>query len=413
VRNGKIEGVALPGPKAVIIGGSMSGLLCGLMLRRAGWDVDIYERVESELSGRGAGIVAQAELIERLRKLGLQTVALGVAITTRKILDRAGRLTEEVECPQVLTAWERVYRLLRDAFPPERYHRGRGLVDFEQNPKSVRAHFSDGETIKADLLVGADGTRSTVRQQALPQAVPLYAGYAAWRALIAEDAIPPSTHRDLFAYMTFTLPPGEQFLGYPVAGPDNDLRPGHRRYNVVWYRPADERGKLQWLLTDESGVTHAISIPPPLIRRDAIAEMRADAERLLGPQFRQIVKLIEEPILQPIYDLESPHMAFGRVAILGDAAFVARPHVAAGVSKAADDAAALAQALQAEPDVPAALRRYEAARLGENFRIIERARHLGAYLQATRTQEEQARAGRHSTDAAVIAETAVLDFLYA
>ena len=401
------------GPKAVIIGGSMSGLLCGLMLRRAGWDVDIYERVENELSGRGAGIVAQAELIERLRKLGLETAALGVAITTRKILDRAGRLTEEVACPQVLTAWERVYRLLRDAFPPERYHRGRGLVGYEASAQAVRAHFSDGETIKADLLVGADGTRSTVRQQALPQTMPLYAGYAAWRALIAEDAIPPATHRDLFEYMTFTLPPGEQFLGYPVAGPDNDLRPGHRRYNVVWYRPADEHGKLQWLLTDESGVTHAISIPPPLIRREVIKEMRAGAERLLGPQFRQIVKLIEEPILQPIYDLESPHMAFGRVAILGDAAFVARPHVAAGVSKAADDAAALAQALQAEPDVPVALRRYEAARLPENFRIIERARHLGAYLQATQTQEERARAGRHSTDAAVIAETAVLDFLRA
>ena len=141
--------------------------------------------------------------------------------------------------------------------------------------------------------------------------------------------------------------------------------------------------------------------------------MRADAERLLGPQFRQVVKLIDEPILQPIYDLESPHMAFGRVAILGDAAFVARPHVAAGVSKAADDAAALAEALSAEDDVVAALKRFEAARLDENFRIIERARHLGAYLQATRTQEEQARAGRHATAGAVLAETAVLDFLYA
>ena len=117
--------------------------------------------------------------------------------------------------------------------------------------------------------------------------------------------------------------------------------------------------------------------------------------------------------MQPIYDLESPHMAFGRVAILGDAAFVARPHVAAGVSKAADDAAALAQALQVEADVPAALKRYEAARLRENYRIIERARHLGAYLQATQTQEERTRAGIHSTDAAVIAETAVLDFLHA
>jgi 2-polyprenyl-6-methoxyphenol hydroxylase-like FAD-dependent oxidoreductase len=399
--------------RAVIIGGSMSGLLSGLLLRRAGWAVDIYERVESELSGRGAGIVAQAELIERLRALGLPTAELGVHITTRKILDARGHFTHSCPCPQVLTAWERVYRLLRDAFPPAHYHRGRGLARFTQDATKVTAHFSDGENIAADLLVGADGIRSTVRQQCAPDVAPLYAGYSAWRALIAESAFPPDVHRDLFEFMTFTLPPGEQFLGYPVAGPDNDLRTGHRRYNVVWYRPAEEKTKLQWLLIDARGVTHAISIPPPLIRREVIAEMRADAERLLGPQFRQIARMMEEPILQPIYDLESRHMAFGRVAIIGDAAFVARPHVAAGVSKAADDAAALVEALTAERDVVQALRRFEAARLPENSRIIERARHLGAYLQATRTEAEQARAGRHSTDQAVITETAVLDFLYA
>ena len=105
-----------------------------------------------------------------------------------------------------------------------------------------------------------------------------------------------------------------------IAGPDNDLRPGHRRYNVVWYRPADEHGELQRLLTDESGTTHAISIPPPLIARAAVKEMRADAMRLVAPQFREIVRLMDEPILQPIYDLETPRMAFGRVAIIGDAA---------------------------------------------------------------------------------------------
>jgi 2-polyprenyl-6-methoxyphenol hydroxylase-like FAD-dependent oxidoreductase len=399
--------------RALIIGGSMSGLLSGLLLRRAGWTVDVYERVESELSGRGAGIVAQAELIERLRALGLPTAELGVHITTRKILDAQGHFTYSCRCPQVLTAWERVYRLLRDAFPPAHYHRGRGLARFTQDATKVTAHFSDGESIAADLLVGADGIRSTVRQQCAPDVVPLYAGYSAWRALIAESAFPPDVHRDLFEFMTFALPPGEQFLGYPVAGPDNDLRTGHRRYNVVWYRPAEEKTKLQWLLTDARGVTHAISIPPPLIRREVIVEMRADAERLLGPHFRQIARMMEEPILQPIYDLESRHMAFGRVAILGDAAFVARPHVAAGVSKAADDAAALVEALNAEHNVVQALRRFEAERLPENSRIIERARHLGAYLQATRTEAEQARAGRHSTDQAVITETAVLDFLYA
>jgi 2-polyprenyl-6-methoxyphenol hydroxylase-like FAD-dependent oxidoreductase len=398
--------------RAVIVGGSMSGLLAGIMLMRRGWDVDIFERVQTELAGRGAGIVAQSELIARLDGLGLDTRDLGVAMSTRKILDTTGRVVAAIECPQVLTAWERVYRVLRDGFLPERYHRGRGVKAFEQAGRSVVALLSDDSTVTADVLIGADGLRSTVRQHCLPDVVPLYVGYVAWRALLPESAIPPAIHREQFEQMVFCLPPGEQFLGYPVAGPDNELRVGQRRYNVVWYRPADEESELPWLLTDESGATHSISIPPPLIRRDAIAAMRAAAERLLAPQFREIVRLIDEPILQPIYDLESPRLAFGRVAIIGDAAFVARPHVAAGVSKAADDAAVLALALDGD-DVEAGLRRFEAQRLPVGRKIIERARHLGAYLQAAQTAEERARSARHSIPDAVLAETAVLDFLYA
>jgi 2-polyprenyl-6-methoxyphenol hydroxylase-like FAD-dependent oxidoreductase len=397
--------------RALVIGGSMSGLLAGIMLSRRGWQVDIFERVSSELAGRGAGIVAQAELIARLNALGLDTRDLGVAITTRQILDRSGRVAAAIACPQVLTAWERVYRVLRDAFPAERYHRGLGLKAFTQSGQGIAAHLSDGSTVEADVLIGADGLRSTVRQQCLPDAVPLYAGYVAWRALLPETKIPPAIHRDMFEMMVFCLPPGEQCLGYPVAGPDNELRVGQRRYNVVWYRPADEASELPSLLTDAKGVAHSISIPPPLIRGEPIAAMRAAAERLLAPQFRAIVRLIDEPILQPIYDLESPRLAFGRVAILGDAAFVARPHVAAGVSKAADDAAALARALDGD-DVEAALRRFETERLPDNKKIIERARHLGAYLQATQTAEERARSERHSIPEAVLAETAVLDFLH-
>jgi len=387
----------------------MSGLLAAMMLRQRGWEVSIYERVSGELAGRGAGIVAQPPLIARLDALELDTRDLGVTIVRRQILDHEGRVTTTGRCPQVLTAWERVYRLLRDAFPADCYHRGRSLTGFAQSARGVVAHFSDGGTAEGDVLVGADGLRSTVRQPCLPAIAPLYAGYIAWRAMLPERALPD----DLFEAMTFCLPPGEQFLGYPVAGPDNDLRSGHRRYNVVWYRPADEGTKLQWLLTDEGGTTHAISIPPPLIRREAIAEMRADAQRLIAPQMQRIVRLMREPILQPIYDLETPQMAFGRVAILGDAAFVARPHVAAGVAKAADDASVLVKALDVEPDVAAALRRFEAERLPVGRRIIQRARHLGAYLQATRTEEERAHSERHSTAEAVMEETAVLGFLYA
>jgi 2-polyprenyl-6-methoxyphenol hydroxylase-like FAD-dependent oxidoreductase len=395
---------------AIVIGGSMSGLFAGLQLQARGFAVDIFERVESELSGRGAGIVAQPAVPKAMRALGIGTADLGVEMTTRKILDAEGRTVVEMRCPQTLTAWERLYRILRDAFPAEHYHRGVGLKGFEQDDGSVTAHFTDGRSVTADLLVGADGIRSTVRGQLLPELNPLYAGYVAWRVMLAEQAIPPAIHREIFETMTFCLPPGEQFLTYPVAGPDNDLRSGHRRLNVIWYRPADEGTELRELLTDESGVTHAISIPPPLIRRPHVEAMRAAAERLVAPQLRAIARLMDEPVLQPIYDLETPRMAFGRVAVLGDAAFVARPHVGAGVSKACDDALTLADAV-AGAEVEPALHAFEGKRLPVGRRIIERARHLGAYLQATQTAAEREHAGRYSTAQAVIEETALIDFL--
>jgi 2-polyprenyl-6-methoxyphenol hydroxylase-like FAD-dependent oxidoreductase len=107
-------------------------------------------------------------------------------------------------------------------------------------------------------------------------------------------------------------------------------------------------------------------------------------------------------------------MAFGRVAVIGDAAFVARPHVGAGVSKAAGDAATIVRALAIHGEVEPALRQFEAERLDVGRRIIERARHLGAFLQAEqRTEEERAYSARHSIPDAVLAETALVDFLEA
>ena len=93
----------------------------------------------------------------------------------------------------------------------------------------------------------------------------------------------------------------------------------------------------------------SLSIPPPLIARDVSRRCARRPTRVLAPQFNAMVGLCEQPFLQPIYDLEVPRMAFGRVAILGDAAFVARPHIGAGVAKAAEDALALAEALDETP----------------------------------------------------------------
>jgi 2-polyprenyl-6-methoxyphenol hydroxylase-like FAD-dependent oxidoreductase len=107
-------------------------------------------------------------------------------------------------------------------------------------------------------------------------------------------------------------------------------------------------------------------------------------------------------------------MTFGRVALIGDAAFVARPHVGAGTAKAADDAKSLANTLREEPGVGSALARFEAERLAMGHRLVEQARHLGTYMKRDFPSEaERARAERHRSPEAVMAETALLDFLAA
>jgi len=399
--------------RALVIGGSISGLFAALYLRRRGWDVDVYERSPEPLIGRGAGIMTHPEMRHALAELGLDTERdFGVPIAGRLVLDAAGEVIGRRACPQIATSWNRLFEMLSGAFGGDAYHLGGDLERVSQSADGVTAHFADGSSQAGDVLIGADGFRSAVRAQLRPEAQPLYAGYVAWRGLLDERAAVPALTQELFDQLSFFLPPGEQFLGYPVAGPGSDLRPGHRSWNVAWYRPADESSDMPRLLTDETGHTHELSIPPPLIARSVVAEMREAAGRLLPPPFRAAMALVEQPFLQPIYDLESAAIAFGRVALVGDAAFVIRPHVGAGVVKAAEDAAALAECLDAEPAIEAALRAYAARRIDIGRRFIAQARRLGCYLKYEfASEEERARAAFHAEPERVLAETAVLDFL--
>ena len=353
------------GSRAIVIGGSMSGLFTGLLLARAGWQVDVFERIGAELSGRGAGIVTHGQLFDILHRVGIDrdTAQVGVAVAGRRVFDRDGAIVGELALPQVLTSWGHLYGLLRQAFPDDRYHHGRGLDRVEETATAVVAHFDDGTSQEADLLIGTDGIFSTVRAQLAPDVVPSYVGYIAWRGLVDEAELSPPTRDALCDHFVFSLPEGEQMLGYPVAGRGEAMARGHRRFNFVWYRPA-AAGALRELLTDIDGVSHPLSIPPHKIRPEVTSALREDARRLLAPQFAEVVERTEQPFIQAIQDLATPRMVLGRrTVILGDAAFVARPHVGMGVTKAAADAQALATALTETDDLGGALARFEAERL--------------------------------------------------
>jgi 2-polyprenyl-6-methoxyphenol hydroxylase-like FAD-dependent oxidoreductase len=359
-----------PSHRAAVVGGSMAGLFAALLLQRRGWDVRIYERNPTELAGRGAGIVTHSGLFDALRQAGIdETDDLGVPIAGRKTFAQDGSLIGAMDFPQTNTSWDRLFHVLRAAMPEGHYHLGKALTDISQSDGAATLSFADGTSVEADLVVGADGFRSTVRKTFLPDADPVYAGYVAWRGLVDEAELAPDAREALLSGFTFCLPPGEQMLGYPVAGANNDMRVGHRRFNFVWYRPASEEAGLPRLLTDDKEKTYPLGIPPPLISRAVVAELREASDRTLAPCFAEAVRKTAMPFFQPIYDLTVPQMVFGRVVILGDAAFVARPHVGAGVTKAAEDAVALAEAISGELPLAEGLAAFETDRLEIGHRI--------------------------------------------
>jgi len=389
--------------RALVIGGSLGGLVVAQLLRSTGWDAAVFERNEEELNSRGVGLGTHPQLIAILRRAGVAfDETMGITPPRGVCLDRRGKIIIEQPMARMLSSWSRLYRALLAALPRQDYRLGKKLTRIAQHTDRVTAIFADGTSERGDLLVGADGIRSTVRAQFLPDLQPAYAGYVAWRAVLDEADVPPELWREMVELYAFCLPEGEQSISYAVPGRDNDIAVGRRAYNIVWYRPTD-LDALTDICTDANGRYHAGGIPPPLIRRDVIERVKADASAVLAPQIADIFARTA-PFFQPIYDLISPRLVFGRVALAGDAAFVARPHAGAGTTKAALDAACLADSIRdAGDDLGSGLAHYERMQLPFGQALVELNRQEGAYLSAQlKRKADRSAAELHRNTGAVL-----------
>ncbi|WP_334067612.1 FAD binding domain-containing protein [Burkholderia cepacia] len=371
------------GPLAVVIGGSVGGLFTATSLRAAGWRVKVFEQSPNELDSRGGGIVLQAP-IERAFAFGGVPVPhdAGVDSGDRIYLDAHDRIVQRLAMPQTQTAWNVIYTALKRALPAGVVHGGVSFERFEQEGDRVIAHFADGRVEPADLLVGADGGRSNVRAQLLPDARPAYAGYVAWRGLVDEHLLPAPVLDVLRDRFTFQQGDAHLFLTYLVPGRDGTIEPGKRRVNWVWYRrlaPAS----LPSLFLARDGTQRDGSLPPGAMRDDNRLELVDAGRRMLAPTLAALVDATQAPFAQAILDLSVERMAFGRAVLLGDAACLVRPHTAAGVAKAAENAVGLAEALRGVvhgPEFDAALAGWEKRQLATNASLSNLGISLGTRI---------------------------------
>ena len=363
----------------------MGGLFTGIELERAGHDATVYERSTGELRHRGAGIVAQ----ENVRRfLDRHAVVDPDAITTtsseRRFLTRDGDVQAARPESMVFTAWDAVYRRLREAFPDDAYRAGAEVVDVDPETPAVavsdRSETAEAERRDraADLIVVAEGGQSASRRRLFPDAdvEPAFADYVAWRGVVPESDLSSDVVAEFDGRFTFYQGPNLFVLAYLIPGADGETEPGERRLNWVWYDTLADRDRTA-IFTDASGVEREVTVPPGRLREPVRRRQFERAAETLPPVFETVVTETDAPFVQAIYDLTAPEMVVERACLLGDAAFVARPHTAAGTAKAAGDAVELASALEEHKSLDAALRSWNDARTDYGSRLVERGKRMG------------------------------------
>jgi FAD-dependent urate hydroxylase len=340
--------------RAVVVGGGIGGLCTAIAMRQIGVEATVYEQapVFSEV---GAGLSLWANALRALRKLGLAeaVIAAGVKVEEGALLTWRGKAlthtrTGDFESifgePTIVIHRARLHRILLDALPVEWIRLGETCAGFRQDETGVTVRFASGRTDRADLLIGADGIYSAVRQKLFPDVKPRYSGYTAWRGVVAtEDAlalgrtseswgagarfgIVPVNRREVYWYATANVPAGQRLTA-------KENKYALRKRFRGWHDP----------------VENLIEITPA----DAILH-------------------------NDIYDIEPmSQWSRGRVVLVGDAAHPTTPNLGQGACQAIESSLALASGLAREPDLDAAFRRYEIGRMERTAWITNQSWQIG------------------------------------
>jgi salicylate hydroxylase len=343
--------------RIAVIGGGIGGLTAALSLRRAGFEVDVYEQAP-ELTQIGGGINMGPNAVRILRRLGL---AAGLdregvhPLFTHQRRWQDGRtlqraplnpLCEELYgAPHMTLHRADLLDVIASGFPAERIHLGHRLIGLEDKGRGAEAWFENGARITADVLVGADGIHSAVRSALFGEEAPVFAGCVAYRGLFPAERI---ADLGLAIGSQSWVGPGAHFVHYFVSR-------GHL-LNFVGWTEHDDWNREDW--TDHATLARALA-----------------AFEGWHPQVRRIIAAADTCFIWALFDRDPlPRWSVGRTTLLGDACHPMYPFMGQGAAMAIEDGAALAACLRSFGDPTEALQNYERLRLPRVTRLQEMSR---------------------------------------
>jgi salicylate hydroxylase len=343
---------------ALVVGAGIGGTAAAIALRRAGLDVSLFEQTMAQRE-LGAGIQISPNASRLLGRYGLGDAMARAAVRPFEIVFRRwqdGRVLGREELGDAIenrygAAYYHFHRadliaLLAEAFGPKEIKLGRRLVDIEQDERGVTARFQDGTSERGDLLIGADGIHSQVRERLFGEEKPRFSGQIAYRGLAPAERV---AHLGLPLDVTNWVGPGGHFVHYFVSA--------GRFLNFVAVSEESTWTREQW--SDRGSI--------------------ADAAKIYEgwhPQITTILNAVDETFKWALFDRNPlPEWSQGRVALLGDACHPMLPYMAQGAAQAIEDGAALAACLKHVAfDIPSAFRAYVTLRKPRATEVQERSR---------------------------------------